>query len=222
MKNLLIVAATPGEVETAHGLSIDGCTISYLTTGIGVHATAFALGAALEGSKVDVVMHVGIAGSFSPSLPVGSVVLDASDCFADFGADNRGEFMLAGQLGWYKEEGVFQPDGFLVNPYVTALPQCTLFADLPAVKGITVQTVSGSTDTIARRRALFGPDIESMEGAALFYACLKRKIPFMALRAISNLVEPRNRDRWQVQSALEALNNTLMRLSYNDLCLPLS
>ncbi|MGE4568855.1 MAG: futalosine hydrolase [Bacteroidales bacterium] len=213
MKNLLIVAATPGEVETAHGLTIDGCTISYLTTGIGVHSTAFALGAALAVSAVDVVIHVGIAGSFLPSLPVGSVVLEASDCFADLGADNRGQFISATQLGWYKEETVFQSDGILVNPCITALPQWAILSSLPVVKGITVQTVSGSSDVIARRRALFRPDIESMEGAALFYACLTRKIPFMALRAISNPVEPRNRDRWQVQSALEALRNTLMLLS---------
>jgi len=213
MKNVLIAAATRGEVETAHGLAIEGCALSYLTTGMGVHATAFALGAALAGHSVDAVIHVGIAGSFSPAFPIGSVVLVQSDCFADLGADNRGEFLSAGQLGWFKEEELYQPDGYLVNPCLTALPEWGARLKLPVAKGITVQTVSGSTDTIARRRALFRPDIESMEGAALFFACLKQKVPFMAIRAVSNFVEPRDRDQWQVHTALEALRGALMRLS---------
>ena len=41
-----------------------------------------------------------------------------------------------------------------------------------------------------------------MEGATFFYICAREKIPFLSLRAISNKVEPGNRDAWDIQLAL--------------------
>ena len=216
MKKVLIVAATRRELEAADGLRMEGCTLSFLVTGIGAPATAYALGTTLATQSVKAVIQVGVAGSFSPAYPVGSVVLVARDCFADFGIDNWGNFVGASEMGFLSEERVYADDGFLENPCVSALPEWAPLFGLPAVTGITVQTVSGSRDLISLRHSLFRPDVESMEGAALFYACLKQKVPFMALRAISNPVEPRNPGNWQMPAALEALSQTLRRLS--DAC----
>jgi futalosine hydrolase len=51
-----------------------------------------------------------------------------------------------------------------------------------------------------------------MEGAAVFYACLLSGTPFMELRSISNAVEPRNRDAWDLPLAIESLNRVLMEM----------
>ena len=213
MKKVLIVAATHKELQAADGLCMEGCSLSFLVTGIGAPATAYALGTSLATQSFNAVIQVGVAGSFTPAHPVGSVVLVARDCFADFGIDNRGNFVGAPEMGFLSEESVYTGDGFLENPCVSGLPEWAPLLGLPAVTGITVQTVSGSRDLISLRRSLFRPDVESMEGAALFYACLKQKVPFMALRAISNPVEPRNPKHWQISVALEALSQTLRRLS---------
>jgi len=62
----------------------------------------------------------------------------------------------------------------------------------------------------------FNPDIETMEGATFFYICSMENIPFLALRAISNRVEKRNRDNWNITLALknlsEKLNDVLLTL----------
>jgi futalosine hydrolase len=42
--------------------------------------------------------------------------------------------------------------------------------------------------------------------------CLTEKIPFAELRAISNYVEPRNRDNWKMKEAIENLNTILIEL----------
>jgi futalosine hydrolase len=57
----------------------------------------------------------------------------------------------------------------------------------------------------------FDPDIESMEGAAIFYVCLLEKVPFLEIRGISNYVDIRDTDKWDIPTAIENLTNELFR-----------
>jgi futalosine hydrolase len=51
-----------------------------------------------------------------------------------------------------------------------------------------------------------------MEGAAFFYACARVELASIQLRAISNWVEPRNRDAWNIPLAISNLNQSLAQL----------
>jgi futalosine hydrolase len=51
-----------------------------------------------------------------------------------------------------------------------------------------------------------------MEGAAFFYICAREKIPFISLRAISNRVERRERNKWNIPLALDNLAGKLEEL----------
>ena len=51
-----------------------------------------------------------------------------------------------------------------------------------------------------------------MEGAAFMYACLMHDVPFAQVRAVSNAVEPRDRERWRIQEALAALAAVTLRI----------
>ena len=51
------------------------------------------------------------------------------------------------------------------------------------------------------------PQLESMEGAAFFYACEEYKLPCLQIRAVSNYVEKRNRANWDIPLAIKNLNN---------------
>lgn len=55
-------------------------------------------------------------------------------------------------------------------------------------------------------------DIESMEGAAFFEACLRRGVPFAEIRAVSNPVGESDRSRWDIPLALHRLETALTRL----------
>jgi futalosine hydrolase len=82
--------------------------------------------------------------------------------------------------------------------------------DLPTAKGITVNRVHGSVESIERVVKQFNPDIESMEGAAVAYVCQQFGVPWVQIRAISNRVEPRNRNAWNIPLAIENLHNVVL------------
>jgi futalosine hydrolase len=51
-----------------------------------------------------------------------------------------------------------------------------------------------------------------MEGAAFAYACAISKVPYAQVRAVSNVVERRNRTAWQLDHAIRHLNEAALRI----------
>ena len=84
--------------------------------------------------------------------------------------------------------------------------------ELPRVNGITVNTVHGSEQSIAAVLERFRPEVESMEGAAFAYACDISDVPYAQVRAVSNIVERRNRKAWKLDVAIRNLNDVAIRM----------
>jgi futalosine hydrolase len=219
---LLIVSATPFEVAplVAHLnqhftvrekdalFEQDQLSVRIVVTGIGMVATAFHLGHLLSHAKPHLAINAGIAGAFDRTLLLGDVVQVRSEVFADLGveeADGRHTDLF--QLG------LWDPNTF---PFVQGQldhPESDQAAFLPLVNALTVQRVHGETESIAATLARYPKaQIESMEGAAFFYACLMTNTPFMEIRSISNYVEPRNRDAWDLPLAITNLNGVLVKM----------
>jgi futalosine hydrolase len=51
-----------------------------------------------------------------------------------------------------------------------------------------------------------------MEGAAFMYACLVHDQRFAQVRAVSNVVERRNREAWKLSEAVASLGATTLRM----------
>jgi futalosine hydrolase len=51
-----------------------------------------------------------------------------------------------------------------------------------------------------------------MEGAAFMYACLVAGVAFAQIRAVSNVVERRNRAAWKMPDAITALNAVALEI----------
>ena len=51
-----------------------------------------------------------------------------------------------------------------------------------------------------------------MEGGAFFYVMLRQGIRFFELRAVSNMVEVRDRSKWQVAKAIERLGRVAIEI----------
>jgi futalosine hydrolase len=169
--------------------------IDILITGIGMVATAAQTARALAKKSYDVAFNFGVCGSFDRRLEPGRVVHVVSDRIAELGAEDDGVFLTMDELG-LPAEPVF----------VNAEPPANrALAGLPAVAGITVNTVHGNERSIAAVARRFAPQVESMEGAAFMYACLMSKIPFAQVRAVSNIVEKRNRAAWNMDEATRNL-----------------
>ena len=81
------------------------------------------------------------------------------------------------------------------------------------VSGGTSDRSTGSRYTIDRLRRHFPEvQVESMEGAAFFYACQMTGIEPLQLRAVSNYVEERNRENWEIQLAITSLDQAMRKV----------
>jgi futalosine hydrolase len=213
---ILIVAATSAEiaplVERMESVltietSVDSYTfeshhVDVLVTGVGMVATAAWCSHVLAQTRYDLAINLGVCGSFDAFIEPGTVVHVISDRLAELGAEDGEQLLTLEDLQLPGEAAFVNPDP-LSNPAIE---------QLPAVSGITVNTVHGSERSIAAVVARFEPQVESMEGAAFMSACLIAKVPFAQVRAVSNMVERRNRGAWKLADAIRNLNVEALRI----------
>jgi len=185
-------------------------SVEILYGGVGLPSTAFSLGSVLAVRKFDLAIQAGIGGAIDPTLAIGEVVEVIADRFGDLGAETaEGGFLDLEALGLQeRQSGIFAAGGQIINPAAkeSELP-------LKKVRGISVNRVHGAADSIAQLGQIYPEaQVESMEGAAFFYACQQHQLPMLQLRSISNYVEPRNREAWDITLAIQALNDKLKLL----------
>ena len=212
-RTVLITTATHREIKALDKLAagMPG-TLSTLVTGIGPVATVYAIMNYLASNgKPDLVINIGIAGSYNEQLPPGSVVVPLSDRFADLGVASGRQFIPISRAGIdisdnYTPSGEYYADSDLAG---------RMSAGIRPVRAVTLSTTTGSSEVRNMISAEFKADIESMEGAAVYYVCNMEKIPCLGLRAVSNMVGPRDRSSWKVEMALEKLSEALdMNFNY--------
>lgn len=192
----LVVAATEGEIAPSLDLLVK-LQIPYLITGVGMTATAYQLGKRLAQSPPDYILNIGIAGSLSKDIALGSLVNIVKDHFSEIGAEDGEHFLSLEELGFG-------------NSTFYSYPPPAISIPLPQETAITVNTVHGHEPSIHTVKKRF-PEatIESMEGAAVFLVASEERIPCLQIRSISNYVEKRNRDNWEIALAVKNINKWL-------------
>src|ERR1043166_7602056 len=145
----------------------NGHEINILVTGIGMTATAYYTGKALNDSY-DLALNLGVCGSFNKNLAIGSVVNVYEDQFSELGAEDGDAFLSLADL---KLEGVSKIHNNSGALHVE-------IEKLPKVNGVTVNTVHGNEKSIERTWSRYRPYVESMEGAAFMFACENEHIPY--------------------------------------------
>lgn len=183
--------------------------IDVLITGVGMVSTAYHLGKLLGPGKYDLAINAGFCGSFSPEMPVGAVIHVVEDSFPECGVEDREDFITMFELGLDDPaEAPFIEGKLINNNYPGVLP----LLKLPKVRAVSVNTVHGNKKSIENIIKRFNPDVESMEGAAFFYACMMENVTCMQVRSVSNLVEERNKSKWKPDLACKNLNRTLISI----------
>lgn len=218
--NILVVSATTFEIapllqyldNNAEKLSffdykLNGNIIFPLVTGVGALNTSFALARYKDIEKTDVAINVGLAGAYYPSLALGDVVEVIADRYGDLGVEERdGSFTDVYDLGLTNENQFPYESGWIKN----TKPKFN--SDISKVRGLTVNKVHGTSESIEKIKSKYPADIESMEGAGFLYACRIMDVHAHQFRAISNYVEPRNKDNWKIELAIDNLNAYLIDL----------
>ncbi len=217
---ILIVSATPFEVQplvdyaNVHWVNYEPLkyqkgksSLDFLITGVGIPNTIFHLTRSLLATSYDLIINAGIAGAFDPATELGSVWNVVEDRFGDLGVEEAdGNFVDVFEMELQDaNSGPFQA-GKIINPASQS------FQFLPRASAITVNKVHGSKRSIAAIKDKYSTDLESMEGAAFFYVCQQLKVNFLQIRSASNIVEPRNRENWNIPLAIKKLNEVLVEM----------
>ncbi len=192
-KSILITAATNFELDFTISHQ-ESYLISKLVTGIGSSNTILNLMSHLVTHQYDLILNIGIAGHFNEDLNIGEIVQVTSDIYADLGAeDPNGDFLSLSDLNLENNATFFT----FKNKYV--------IPNIKAVKAITVNKTSGQSATIQEWTKLYHPDIETMETAAIAHLCQAMELQYLCIRSISNRVEVRNKDNWDIPLAFNNL-----------------
>ena len=186
----LIVSAIEQEI-----LSLSNVNIDTLITGIGIPNSIYSLTDHLNKNEYNLIVNIGICGSFKKDYRVGDVVEIVTDRFSEIGYENNNDFQTFG-------------DSFKIKTFFKSQKKTLL----RSASGITVNMVHGNEESIRLIINNFNPDIESMEGAACMMVAEKFNIPFVQIRAISNYVEKRNKDNWNIDLAIKNLHSKLEKI----------
>ena len=186
---ILLIAATSDEITKESFPNSD-----ILISGVGIANTVFSLTKQFSQQSYDLVINMGVAGAFNNDFKIGDVVEVVDDSFSEIGFENGVGFS---EFTDFEITNTFKVKGK---------------TNLQQVKGITVNKVHGNEDTIAEIARRLNPDIESMEGAAVFKVCKEFAVPCIQIRAISNKVEKRNKENWNLPLAIKNLNTTVQKI----------
>ncbi len=201
-------------ITAATNLELDGCAkkasqvfkksklkISFHATGIGMLASGVKLTQLTTTQKPDLIIQMGIAGSYSKKEPLGKVMIVASESIADIGVRENGSFKDLFETGLQKENEAPFKKRKLTNPTIKSLN--VLKSDL--VAAVTINEITTSAKRIKEIIEAHNPVLESMEGAALHYVGGLTKTPFIQIRAVSNYVGERNKAKWKLNESIEQL-----------------
>lgn len=202
----LVIAATQFEMDAfkAVDFALSG-SFETIVSGVGpvesgICVTKFL---AAHHTKIETVVNFGIGGAYCSAGPEQVGLLDV--CVAD--SEVLGDFGVCfGNETRAFEGAEFPSHTFDIDKRLLKLAQDALDQhDVNFHTGIFV-TVNGSSGSKERGDALSGTYdaiCENMEGAAIARACAAYELPFLEVRAISNLVEDRPGTEWKIAEACD-------------------
>ena len=175
--------------------------------GIAKVNTAAGLALALHTLNPDRVIQFGIGGAFRESgLHIGQVAVATQETHMDTGVGLEDTWQDMRTVGFS-----------LLGGYYNTLPvDRELTAEVSSVTGAlshpfgTSETITGSESHATTLHKRFGVAVESMEGAAAAQVCAAFGVPFAELRGISNIVGERDKTKWDIRSAVEAVNRAMV------------
>jgi futalosine hydrolase len=215
--NVLVIAATDRELTGLKEISFTRPSLMVHTavTGVGLLPSSYAIMQLIARLKPELIIQVGIAGSFNPTLVLGTAVTVRQEMVADMGVYESDGYHDIFDLGLAEKNMPPFEQGAIVNHHDYLINA----ASLPAVSAVSVNEISTSAEKINVFAEKYKADIESMEGAALHYVCAMQQIPFIQIRGISNLVGERDKTKWKIPESMLAATNACINL-INKIQLP--
>ncbi|MDE1189547.1 MAG: 5'-methylthioadenosine/S-adenosylhomocysteine nucleosidase [Pantoea sp.] len=185
--------------------TLNGVEVALLKSGIGKTAAALGTTLLLQLCKPDVVINTGSAGGLAPTLKVGDIVVSDEVRYHD--ADVTAFGYEPGQMAGC-------PAAFVADEkLIAAAEQVIKQLDLNAVRGLVVSGdafINGAAP-LARIRSTFPQAIAvEMEATAIGHVCHQFKVPFVVVRAISDVADQESHLSFDEFLSVAAKQSSLM------------
>jgi futalosine hydrolase len=202
--------------------SMFGQKVVVLHTGVGKINAASAVTALLEYYTPETLIITGCCGAYvDQGLSKGDLVLATEEICADEGVLTPEGFRDFATLGFslLRNKSIGLQNRFFVDAKLqesarTHLERFSREEGLHLGVGplVTVSTCSGTSQSGLDMQARTGGLGENMEGAAIAQVCQQYNVPFLEIRGISNMVEDRNLQNWDLAGATESAQQALVAL----------
>jgi futalosine hydrolase len=204
---IVITSATEFETKGIKSGINAGFNVSFHTSGVGMLSSTFALTKMVSEQRPDFIIQVGIAGCFDTTIELGTVVAVKDEFLGDTGVEENRELKDIFDLNLGNKDGFPFSNKRLSNKWL----QRYNFLNLQEVTAVTINEVTTREERIRQLQQKYQPLVESMEGAPLHYVGLQTSTPFIQIRAISNYIGERDKTKWQIKTALDNLQTTVLK-----------
>lgn len=195
--------------------------IVHVISGMGKTNASHAATLLIEKFSPRIIINFGIGGAYpSSGLRVGDIAIANKEIYGDEGLWLKDGFHTVDSIGipFLKKGRRKYFNEFLLHPPIPPLPRGS-GRGVKIKSGVFV-TVSASTGTNKRAKELekrFNAICENMEGAAVAHVCAMYGIPMLEVRGISNIVEDRDRGKWDIKTASENCQKLVLGFLKEDL-----
>jgi futalosine hydrolase len=198
------------QINTLYTSESKRMKVSFHQSGVGMLAAAVSLTKTIMEEKPDLVIQIGIAGTFDESINLGKVVCIKEESLGDLGVQEDGKWKDIFDLKLEKSSYPPFEKRKLPNQW---LKDYNLLK-LEEASATTINEITTSEERKQQLKKKYEAVTESMEGAALHYVCRILNVPFIQMRAVSNYIGERDKSKWEMKTAIENIN--LIVLKYLD------
>lgn len=220
---LVITTATAKEMKAAFAFTnipevgqgdvvefeLNGRSFLLAVSGVGLVNAAMCAGALFGRTDVTGMVNLGIAGAYDvEEFPLGSSGYAWKEIWPEYGLLDEDGNVDPKAIGFAQGTVGNRPvwDQLKLNPVNDAARMdLHLPSDSGRAASVTVSSVTGTPSRAGWLKTACSADLENMEGFAFAFGCMQRDLPFLELRAVSNLVGSRYEEDWDLKGAFREL-----------------
>jgi len=189
-----------------YGGTISGRKTVYAISGMGKVNAAHAATVLILEYRPSLVINFGAGGAYpSSGLRIGNIAVALREIYADEGvlAGDGFHTLEATGIPLLRKNGRRYFNDFPLDGKLARSAEAAARSVAPAKAGVfvTVSACSGTEKRAGYLQGLFGAICENMEGAAVAHICRSYGVPCVEIRGISNIVEDRDRSKWDIRLA---------------------
>ncbi|WGL98912.1 5'-methylthioadenosine/S-adenosylhomocysteine nucleosidase [Arsenophonus sp. aPb] len=209
------VALLREQIDAQSALSRGGCEIycgkfndldiALLKSGIGKVSAAIGTTLLIEHFAPEIIINTGSAGGLVPTLQVGDIVVSSQVCYHDVNVT---------AFGYQPGQMAQCPATFNANKKLIELAEkCIEKLDLHAIRGLICSGdsfINGAKELTYIRQTFPAAIAVEMEGAAIGHVCHQFGIPFVVVRAISDVADKESHLSFEEFLPVAARQSSLM------------